>query len=146
MKHHNFTLSAVLLSSILAPLTVLPTASMAATEDKAAHPFRLSPDIKLNSMEVLKSQTASTQKTPQVKKPAGPTTTAKVIEVLASNDYSYLQVEANNTKTWIAGIKIKAKAGDTIHYVESVTMNNFLSKSLNRTFDKLVFVSNVSYE
>jgi len=146
MKHQNNTLSVFLLNLILVPLVVAPTIVLAADDKKTSNPFSLSPNMKFNSMEVIKAQNAGVQKSPLAKKPTKPTTTAKVLEILKANEYSYLQVEANNTKIWIAGIKIAAKTGDTIRYVENVTMENFLSKSLNRTFKKLVFVSNVSYE
>ncbi len=139
MKRQNFTVIALFFSLLLSSLSVL-----AVGEKTGAHPFSLSPDIKFYSMEVMKSKEAAAQPATQAKKPKGPMKTAKVVEVLAANEYSYLQVEVDNTKVWIAGIKITAKEGDTIQYAESVTMDNFLSKSLNRTFKKLVFVSNVS--
>ncbi len=142
MKRQNFTVIALFISLLLASLSVFAEGEKV----RGAHPFSQSPDIKFYSMEVMKSKEAAAQPvaTAVAKKPVGPMITAKVIEVLAANEYSYLQVQSGSMKMWIAGIKITAKVGDTIQYAESVTMDNFLSKSLNRTFKKLVFVSNVS--
>ncbi|HBZ30604.1 MAG TPA: NrfJ, partial [Nitrosomonas nitrosa] len=42
---------------------------------------------------------------------------------------------------WIAAPTTKVKIGDHIRFAESMTMHNFTSKTLNRTFNRLVFVT-----
>ena len=72
------------------------------------------------------------------------TSTGKVLEISHGDNFSYINVESNEQKIWIAGIQVKAAVGDTISYVENVTMDNFTSKVLKRTFKQVVFVSGVS--
>ena len=72
------------------------------------------------------------------------TSTGKVLEISHGDNFSYLNVESNEQKIWIAGIQVKADVGNTISYVENVTMDNFTSKVLKRTFKQVVFVSDVS--
>ncbi|MDH5256667.1 MAG: hypothetical protein OEX07_01625 [Gammaproteobacteria bacterium] len=78
------------------------------------------------------------------KMPEGPKRQGKVLEVTNGAGYSYLQIEAGGQKFWIAGTQISAKAGDVVSFVENVTMDNFTSKTLKRTFDRIVFASTVA--
>ena len=78
------------------------------------------------------------------KMPEGPKKQGKVIEVTSGAGYSYLLIEAGGQKYWIAGTQITAKVGDVVSYIENVTMNNFTSKTLNKTFDQIVFASTVA--
>jgi len=76
--------------------------------------------------------------------PEGPKKQGKVLEVTNGAGYSYMQIEAGGQKFWIAGTQVSAKVGDVVSYVENVTMENFTSKTLNRTFDRIVFASTVA--
>ena len=78
------------------------------------------------------------------KVPDGPILTGKVIEVIDGGGYSYIELESDNKKVWIAGIQVEAKVGDIVSYIENVTMENFTSRALNKTFDKIIFASSVS--
>jgi hypothetical protein len=50
-------------------------------------------------------------------------------------------VEENGQKIWAAAKETKLKVGDEVEFPESTVMQNFTSKTLNRTFDKIYFVS-----
>jgi len=76
--------------------------------------------------------------------PTGPKKQGKVVEVTNGAGYSYMLIESNNGKLWVAGTQISAQVGDTVSYIENVTMNNFTSKTLKRTFDTIVFASMVA--
>ena len=65
----------------------------------------------------------------------------KVISAMNASIYTYMELEANNKRFWIAAPTTKVKVGDRVRFVESMVMENFNSKSLNRTFDRIVFVS-----
>lgn len=58
-----------------------------------------------------------------------------VLEVIDSPMYTYLKVTGDKTPVWLAAYK-----ADIVNYSDGVAMNNFHSKSLNRTFDVIVFV------
>lgn len=66
----------------------------------------------------------------------------KVISNMIASGYVYLEVEANNEKVWLAAPEMKVKNGDTIQYSGAMVMQNFTSKALKRTFDKILFVDN----
>lgn len=78
------------------------------------------------------------------KMPEGPKKQGKVIEVTSGAGYSYMLIDAGGQQFWIAGTQITAKVGDVVSYIENVTMNNFTSKTLNRTFDRIIFASTVA--
>lgn len=66
-----------------------------------------------------------------------------VLEAFTAAGYSYIQVQANDNKMWLAAPQMIINPGQTIRWSGGATMQNFTSKSLNRTFDKIIFVSAV---
>jgi hypothetical protein len=70
--------------------------------------------------------------------------TAKVLETMNSGGYTYIKVQDKNQKYWIAMTQRAIKAGDTVKYSEQGWMQNFHSKTLNRTFDKILFAADVT--
>lgn len=71
--------------------------------------------------------------------------TGKVIKTMNSNGYTYIQaVNDSGAKVWLAMNEIHVAKGDNIEYPElTQPMINFKSKSLNMTFDKIFFVTDV---
>jgi hypothetical protein len=67
-----------------------------------------------------------------------------VIEVVQTTNYTYLQVEENDNKFWIAVVKREAKSGDVIFYTRAYEMKDFVSKELGRTFPTVFFVEDPS--
>lgn len=67
--------------------------------------------------------------------------TGKVVETLSAGGYSYLNLDKGTEKVWVAIPAANAKVGDQVSVVYSMLMTNFTSKTLNRTFDKLIFAS-----
>lgn len=66
----------------------------------------------------------------------------KVLSSMNASIYTYMELEASNKKRfWIAAPTTKVKVGDRVRFVESMVMENFNSKTLNRTFDRIIFVS-----
>ena len=76
---------------------------------------------------------------------AGPIAhTVTVEETMNSGGYTYAQVKEGNQTFWIAGPKSDIKKGDTISFYEQMMMENFTSKTLKRTFKRILFVSAIS--
>jgi hypothetical protein len=68
----------------------------------------------------------------------------KVVEVLQASAYTYLEVNEKGEKFWIAVSLMEAKKGDVLHFSQSMEMTDFQSRDLNRTFEKLLFVDDIS--
>jgi len=67
----------------------------------------------------------------------------KVVEVLTSAGYSYIHVEENGKKLWLAAPQMILNTGQTIRWSGGSIMRDFSSRSLNRTFNEIHFVSSV---
>ena len=63
----------------------------------------------------------------------------KVLETMDSGGYTYVQVDENGQKIWVAAMQTPVKVGDTVEFPDSPPMVNFQSKTLKRTFDKIIF-------
>ncbi len=63
----------------------------------------------------------------------------KIIETMNSNGYTYLLLEAKQGKVWIAIPETSVKVGQEVNCAPGLTMNNFTSKTLNRTFEAIIF-------
>ncbi len=71
--------------------------------------------------------------------PAGVGHKGKVVSTMDAAGYTYVEVEENGQKLWVAVMQTKVKVGDTVEFPDSPPMVNFQSKSLKRTFDKIIF-------
>ena len=67
----------------------------------------------------------------------------KVLEVIDASMYTYLQVATDKGSIWLAASKTTVAKGSTIGYGNGAVMTNFYSKSLNRTFDTIIFLDKV---
>ena len=65
--------------------------------------------------------------------------TGKVVETMDSSGYSYVCVEKDGKKTWVAVPQMKITKGKTMSFLPGTEMTKFESKSLNRTFDRIIF-------
>lgn len=63
----------------------------------------------------------------------------KVVETMNSGGYTYLCIEKDGKKTWAAVLETKVTVGQEIALQPGYEMVNFTSKTLNRTFDKIIF-------
>jgi len=69
---------------------------------------------------------------------------AEVKEVIQTSAYTYLKVDNNNKEVWIAITKQDIKEGSTVYYKEGLKMENFTSPELQRTFEAVYFVQEIS--
>jgi len=81
---------------------------------------------------------------PQSTAPAAGMITGVVEEVLQATSYTYLKVKADDRDIWIAVTKQEIEVGATISFAAELDMKNFQSKDLQRTFDSVYFVSQIS--
>lgn len=73
-------------------------------------------------------------------KPSG--VQGKVLETMNSGGYTYVKVEIGGAQEWYAGTPTQVAVGDTVVLPPNpMLMNNFTSPTLNRTFEKIYFVS-----
>jgi hypothetical protein len=79
--------------------------------------------------------------------PAGAGQKGTVTQTMNSGGYTY--IEASNDKgekVWMALPEMKVKVGDKIEYPVAPPMINFQSKTLNKTFEKIMFIPGVRIE
>jgi hypothetical protein len=76
--------------------------------------------------------------------PAGAGKKAKVTQTMNSGGYTYVEAaDEKGVKIWMALPETKVAKGDNIEYPETPPMVNFQSKTLNRTFEKILFVPGI---
>jgi len=68
-----------------------------------------------------------------------PTTTGVVIDTMNASGYTYMLVDSNSKQNWVAIPAATVKKGAQISYFEGMTMSNFTSKTLDRTFESIIF-------
>lgn len=106
-----------------APKGMAPQGGMPAQQMPAGHPGGGDPHAGLKPVEI----------------PAGAGHKGKVVSTMDSAGYTYVEVEEKGQKLWVAVMQTKVKAGDIVEFPDSPPMVNFQSKTLNRTFDKIIF-------
>ncbi len=65
------------------------------------------------------------------------------VDTMTSGGYTYVEVEESGVKYWIAAPQFKVKKGEKVSFGSGSWMENFKSKTLNKTFDKILFLSGV---
>jgi membrane protein implicated in regulation of membrane protease activity len=85
------------------------------------------------------------QSTPQHGASAGGHT-GTVQEVIQANAYTYLSVKEQDDVYWVAITKRDMKVGEKVSFAGALEMKNFTSKDLQRTFESIYFVSEISAE
>jgi hypothetical protein len=67
-----------------------------------------------------------------------------VIETMNSGGYTYVNVDTGKETLWAAANQFEVKAGDKVMVPQGMPMKNYHSKTLDRTFELVYFVSNIS--
>jgi hypothetical protein len=86
-------------------------------------------------------QPAGQQAAPELAGAPATPVTGKVLETMDAAGYTYLNVETAEGAKWIAVNQADIKVGDEVTYLDGMVMQNFFSKSLDRTFPEIVFSS-----
>jgi hypothetical protein len=69
----------------------------------------------------------------------GQALSGKVVETMNSGGYTYVSIENNGKRTWVAGPQTKVKVGQMVTCDPGMEMHNFTSRTLKRTFESIVF-------
>ena len=67
----------------------------------------------------------------------------KVLETMNSGGYTYVRIETAGEELWAAGPQVDVAVGDSVHFSGGGLMTNFHSKSLDRTFEEILFVPKI---
>jgi len=90
-----------------------------------------------NDKENTSSSTAETA--PPATQQQAQAISGTVLETIDSAGYTYLLVDTGTARQWVAVTATKVNVGDTVSYYDGMVMPNFTSKSLNKTFDSIIF-------
>ena len=67
-----------------------------------------------------------------------------VEEVIHTNTYTYLRVNENDEEKWLAISRRETNEGEVLYWTEALEMKNFESKELERTFETIYFIQDIS--
>ena len=71
----------------------------------------------------------------------------EVMGVEQGGSYTYLEVKEHTEDTfWVAVNAAEVKIGDYVRFQKELVTENFKSKALDRTFEMLMFGSNLQYK
>ena len=62
-----------------------------------------------------------------------------VLETMNAGGYTYLQLDSQKGKIWVAIPEAKVTKGEKVSSAPGMVMQDFKSKTLNRSFDRIVF-------
>ena len=68
----------------------------------------------------------------------------KVSEVIQGESYTYISATENGIAKWIAVAKQDVNPGEVLYYYDALPMKDFHSKEIDKTFDVIYFVNNIS--
>jgi hypothetical protein len=69
---------------------------------------------------------------------------ATVVSTIDIPQFTYLEISQNQQTRWLATGTVATKKGDSIEFDSGSTIDNFKSKTLNRTFPNMTFVNKVT--
>jgi len=69
-----------------------------------------------------------------------------VVEVLNAAGYTYLLVSEGRKEQWLAVNEMEVEMGTTYYYQGGLKMTNFKSRELDRVFESVIFLDQISQE
>lgn len=69
--------------------------------------------------------------------------TGTVVETMNAAGYTYVLLDTGTERIWAAGPECTVKIGEKISIPQGMLKENFNSKTLNRTFEKIYFVESI---
>lgn len=115
-----------------APAEVAATAAGAAAPPPAAPP------------PAAPSEAVAPAATSEAAAPVGELLTGKVLQTMDSGGYTYVYIQKDDMeKVWVAVAATPIALGTKVSFKGGMDMINFESKSLKRTFEKIVFADSV---
>lgn len=68
----------------------------------------------------------------------------KVLETMDGGGYTYVLIENSGGKAWVACPGITVEVGQMVKFQPGMPMQNFTSKTLDRTFDVIYFTGGLA--
>ena len=68
----------------------------------------------------------------------------EVVEHINGGGYTFIKANENGSEIWVAIREMPVEVGDVYYFTSAMEMNNFESKSLNKTFASILFVNDVT--
>lgn len=125
-------------------LPVVAVVAMVSAQKVHAQRLSKTPPENMYMKEKQSSPHAQSQPQPQPQEDAGTILSGKVVETMNSGGYTYICLEKDGQKTWAAILETKVSVGQDMVLQPGYEMFNFSSKTLNRTFDKIIFSTGVA--
>ena len=75
--------------------------------------------------------------------PAAAGNSGTVVQTMNSGGYTYVLLDKDGNQSWAAMPETEIKVGEEVALAPGAPMNNFNSRTLNRTFDTIYFTSGV---
>ncbi len=106
-----------------------------------------------NADQETKTEKATTDKSAAASvaaQPAAPSANAeralsgKILETMDAGGYTYMKLDTGISQPWVAIPQSPVKVGDQVTCSPGMAMKNFSSKTLNRTFDSIIFSSGIA--
>lgn len=72
-----------------------------------------------------------------------PSLSGKVSETFNSGGYTYVHLDSNMGDKWVAIAQTEVAVGEEASFADGQVMKNFHSKSLDRTFDEIIFSAGI---
>ncbi|MBU0484596.1 MAG: DNA-binding protein [Proteobacteria bacterium] len=86
-------------------------------------------------------KTKSVEQAPTEINQPGASLSGTVTETMDASGYTYVQIDTGSEKIWAAGPRTALKVGDEVSMPQGSPIQNFQSKTLNREFEMIYFVS-----
>ena len=67
----------------------------------------------------------------------------EILELISASSYAYIRARTEDGEVWLAGPRVPLEVGQTIAWSDGMAMENFASRTLERTFDVIYFVDQV---
>ena len=74
----------------------------------------------------------------------GPLASGQVVNALRGGGYTYMEVENNGERFWIASSVINVRRNDIVAWENGSVMSDFTSYALNRKFEEIHFVRSIT--
>ncbi len=68
---------------------------------------------------------------------------AEVVSVVETKGYTYIEISRDDEPVWLAVPTTAVTAGDMVYYKNSPVVKNHESRTLNRTFPSVIFLTQV---
>ena len=88
----------------------------------------------------------ATSEASSVSEPTGDGWHGRVVETMNSGGYTYVLMDIGLEQKWLAGPETTITVGDKVAVRPGMLMKNFTSKTLERTFDVIYFVSGIELD